>query len=451
MSNLIEYIANNAGRIPGEFWAALGEMSPYLLFGFLMAGVLSVFVSPQFIERHLGGRGLLPVIKASAFGVPLPLCSCSVIPVSASLSRHGASRGAVVGFLLSTPQTGVDSIMVTLSMLGPVVAVYRPIAALLSGIFGGWAADIFSGRAAQAPAMPPDENNCQTCAVGKDRSRIVRMLQYGFLTLPADIGKALLLGLVVSALIAALLPKDYFSTVLPPGPLQMLVMMAAGIPVYVCATASVPIAAALMATGVSPGAAFAFLVTGPAVNAATLTTVWKILGRRSWLIYLLVVVTSAIGGGVILDCLVTPASVQTHVHKMSEMLPAWVGNASAIALLGLLVFGIVRSIRDKIAEKPTGHTHEGHGGDGECRSNSEAAGEELRLRVTGMTCGHCAASVERALRACSGVSAVSVDIAAGTARIHGEHLDAEKLIEAVKNSGYAASRITTLDSYKNTE
>ena len=120
-----------------DVWATITEMSPYLLFGFLVAGLLSALISQMTVERHLGGKGVWPLVKASVFGVPLPLCSCGVIPVSMSLHKHGASRGSTVSFLLSTPQTGVDSIFVTLSLLGPVFAIFRPLAAFVTGIFGG--------------------------------------------------------------------------------------------------------------------------------------------------------------------------------------------------------------------------------------------------------------------------------------------------------------------------
>jgi len=125
-----------------DFWGTVAEMSPYLLFGFFMAGFLSVFVSQRLVERHLGGRGLWPLLKASLFGVPLPLCSCGVIPVSMSLRKHGASKGATISFLLSTPQTGMDSIFLTLSLLGPLFAIFRPLAALVTGLVGGGLVDV---------------------------------------------------------------------------------------------------------------------------------------------------------------------------------------------------------------------------------------------------------------------------------------------------------------------
>ena len=154
-------------RMAVDFWTTVGEMSPYLLFGFLVAGLLSVFVSQRMVERHLGGRGFVPLLKATVFGIPLPLCSCGVIPVSMSLHQHGASKGATISFLLSTPQTGIDSILVTYSLLGPVFAVFRPLAALVTGLIGGILVNLFGQTTAQATEKAQDR--AQTLANGTGR------------------------------------------------------------------------------------------------------------------------------------------------------------------------------------------------------------------------------------------------------------------------------------------
>ncbi|HYW78957.1 MAG TPA: permease, partial [Thermoguttaceae bacterium] len=189
-----------------EAWFVLGEMSVYLLFGFLMAGVLSVCISPALVERHLGRGGLWPVLKASLFGVPLPLCSCSVIPVSASIRRHGASRGATTAFLLSTPQTGVDSIAITYALLGPVFAVFRPIAAFATGLFGGYLVQLVDDRDEANPSNSSTENTCaEPCCSGTGSRGVVgRALRYGLVTLPRDLGPALLLGVLIAGAMAAL-------------------------------------------------------------------------------------------------------------------------------------------------------------------------------------------------------------------------------------------------------
>lgn len=318
-----------------SFWATVIEMAPYLLFGFFMAGLLSVLVSQPLVERHLGGRGFWPLLKASLFGIPLPLCSCSVIPVSMSLRKHGASKGATISFLLSTPQTGVDSILVTLSLLGPVFAIFRPFAALATGLVGGTLVDIF-GHAGGADSQPPEKCTDECCS-HKQPSRVIRGLKYGFVTLPRDIGRPMLIGLVVAAFISALVPANFFADKLGTGIFAMVVMMFLGIPVYVCATASVPIAAAMILKGLSPGAALVFLMTGPATNAASFTTIWKVLGRRTALIYIAAVAGCALASGIILDSLAAGMNIQI-AHGAHKMLPDAVKYASALALLGVLAY-----------------------------------------------------------------------------------------------------------------
>jgi len=316
------------------FWNTLAEMSPYLLFGFFVAGVLSVFISAGLIERHLGRRDFWPLLKASAFGVPLPLCSCGVIPVSMSLRKHGASKGATISFLLSTPQTGVDSILVTLSLLGPVYAIFRPLAALITGLIGGGLVQLFDP---QPDGASQPECNDACCDEKKQKPKIVRALEHGFVTLPGDIGKAMLAGLVVAGAISAAVPDDFFAQFLGGGIIAMIVMMILGIPVYVCATASVPVAAALIAKGLSPGAAMVFLMTGPATNAAAFTTIWSVLGKRTAITYIITVAGCAIAAGLLLDWMVQATAGQV-VSSMGPMLPPVVKNVSAVVLLSVLAY-----------------------------------------------------------------------------------------------------------------
>lgn len=324
-----------------EFWVTVTQMSPYLLFGFLVAGALSVLVSQSLVEKHLGGRGLWPLLKASILGVPLPLCSCGVIPVSMSLHKHGASKGSTIAFLLSTPQTGVDSIFVTLSLLGPVFAVFRPIVALITGLIGGTIVDIFDPGGINTK-NETGKCNDECCAKAGKTKKIINGLKYGFITLPRDIGKAMLIGLVVAALITALVPDDFFAEkFVGTGLLAMIIMMIVGIPAYVCATASVPIAAALIAKGLSPGAALVFLITGPATNAAGFITILKVLGFRTALGYIFTVVVCALGAGISLDIFFPSLSsiVQAHVHQMQ---PSIWGHIAAVVLLIVLALAIIR-------------------------------------------------------------------------------------------------------------
>ena len=343
-------------------WQILGQMAPYLLFGFLAAGILSVYILPEWIERHLGGTGAGPVLKASLLGVPLPLCSCSVIPVAASMHRHGASKPATAAFLLSTPQTGVDSIAVTYALLGPVFAIFRPIAALLTGLVGGYLVQLFDKKEAEpsSDSVAPATCCAEPCCLEKDKkSPLRRMLSYGFVTLPGDIGPALVIGIVIAAVISALVPQDHLAMYLGGGVLSIVLLMAAGVPLYVCATASVPLAEGFMHLGASLGAALAFLIAGPATNAATFTTIWKVLGRTSAILYIITVAVSALGFGLLLDYLI-PMAQQTlpalgaegHEHAQGSAF----ADIGAIVLLVVLAGAYVLGRREKAKQ----HNHHSH-------------------------------------------------------------------------------------------
>jgi len=411
-----------------EFWATLCEMSPYLLFGFFAAGVLSVFISPELIERHLGGQGIWPVVKATIFGIPLPLCSCGVIPVAASLRRHKASRGATTAFLISTPQTGVDSILVTFSLLGPVFAVFRPLAALVNGILGGTAVSAIDRQVNGDPQTPPQQCDAVCCTGDPNAGRWVRALHYGFVTLVRDIGKPLLVGLLIAAAISAAVPKDFFSAYLGRGIGAMLLMMLLGIPVYVCATASVPVAWALIGAGISPGAALVFLMTGPATNAAAIATIWKIMGKRTTATYLASVALTALACGIILDRIFTVTGTSAQ-PAMPWMLPQYFKVGAAIALIGLLAAAFFRP--GKVSP--------------ETESAQSTDVEKVVLAIDGMTCSHCAESVRRALNECPGVNSVQVDLKRGEAVIAGHQTDINTLTGAVEELGYKASRVEDLD------
>jgi uncharacterized protein len=419
--------------IARESQLVFGEMAPYLLFGFLAAGVLSVCISPEFVQRHLGGRGFGPVLKAALFGVPLPLCSCGVIPVAASLRRHGASRAATTSFLLSTPQTGVDSIAVTYALLGLVFAVFRPVAALVTGLLGGLLVILFAqpngGRDDAKPAPC-----AESCCTDKGSKNVVRRaVEYGFVTLPRDIGVALLVGVFIAGAVSALVKPNELQPYLGGGIVSILLMMALGIPVYVCASASVPIAVGLIHLGASPGAALAFLIAGPGTNAATVTTIWKLLGGRSAALYLLTIALSAVAGGLTLDWLMpamqaTVPHVAEHVHE--AMGGSWLSAFWAILLLAVLGFSYAAKPRPE-GTNPLDQDHD---------ADASQPRERLELAVGGMTCQHCAAAVAQALKECRGVASVEVDLAAGRAVVGGEQWDVAELIAAVNALGYRAER-----------
>lgn len=418
MREILEYC-----RIVGlEAWDVLGQMAPYLLFGFFVAGVLSLTMTPAWVERHLGSRGIGPIFKASLFGVPLPLCSCGVIPVSASIRQRGASKSAVVSFLLSTPQTGIDSIAVTYALLGPFFAVFRPVAAFATGIIGGLLVKVFDDDPPRPVADPPAPCEDACSVAGGGRNRFVECLRYGFVTLPKDIGRSMLIGIAIAGALAAVIPADYFANYLGGGILAMVVTMLLGIPVYVCATASVPVALGLMHAGASPGAALVFLIAGPASNAATFATIWKVLGRRTAVIYVATVAACALASGLLLDSFVAAGHVH-GAHEHGEFLPAWASHVSA----GLLLLIIARGMFSGAAPKAV------------LRENEFPDGmREIGLKIGGMTCGHCAASVERVLGAVAGVSSATVNLAEKRAALIGEDIDVGAAIGAVEGLGYTA-------------
>ncbi len=417
MSQILQSIA-------AEFWEILAEMSPYLLLGFLFAGLLSVLVSPSAVARHLGGRGIVPVAKASLFGVPLPLCSCGVIPVAASLRRHGASRGATTAFLLSTPQTGVDSIFVTYSLLGLAVAILRPIAAFLTGIAGGWLVGVLVRD--DKPTKPQADNSTGTsCLLPESGGKLRRLWDYGFVDLPRDIGRPLIVGLILAGIIAAAIPADYFAGLRGTALWPKLVMLVAGIPIYVCATGSVPIAAALVHQGVSPGAALVFLVAGPATNMATVAVILKTMGRKTVFIYLATVAFGSLASGVLLDFWLTNLPHRLAAHGEHAMIPLWINNLCAVLLIAVLAHALLRPYFQR-AGRPADI------------AESEQA---VSLRIEGMTCSHCAQTVRAALAGCAGVRSAEIDLAAGQARIVGKGFDIAALRSAIERAGYSASPI----------
>jgi uncharacterized membrane protein YraQ (UPF0718 family)/copper chaperone CopZ len=401
-----------------EFWAVLQEMAPYLLFGFLAAGVLSVALPARIVERHLGGRGAGPVLKAALFGIPLPLCSCSVIPVAASLRRHGASRGATSAFLISTPQTGADSILVTLSLLGPLFAIFRSVAAFMSGVVGGAVIGAVEHDGSEDAAGAACTDEC--CSPAGSRGILGRALRYGFVTLARDIARPLLVGLAIAGVIATVVPADYFSGVLGGGIGAMGLMLIVGIPVYVCATASVPIAAALIAKGVSAGAALVFLMTGPVTNAAAISTMWKVMGRRAGIAYLGTVALTALGAGLLLDRVLAVSGTMGAVEPLWE-LPSGLKLAASLVLLAVLGAALMRRPR----------------GSEQAVTVDDPAAESTEFVVSGVACEACAATLERALCAIGSVQKVSVDPETATARVVGTGLDGELVSRAVKKLGYS--------------
>lgn len=310
-------------------------MAPYLLFGFLIAGVLSVLISQDYVRRHLGGGGWLQSLKAALLGVPLPICSCGVIPLAASLRKHGASRSATASFLASTPQTGVDSLMITYALMGWVYAVFRAVVAFISGILCGITVGAISPKEEDEVPACTDE-----CCQPKNTHIIKRMLSYGFISLPRDIARAMVLGIVLSGILSGLIPENFFAERMGGSPLAMFVMLLIGIPLYVCSSGSVPIALAFIKAGISPGAALIFLITGPATNAATLTTLWKIIGRKQLAVFLITLSICALAAGFIMNSMELHLGISEYVCACGES-PGWFEILCTVVLIGILAKGML--------------------------------------------------------------------------------------------------------------
>ena len=325
-----------------EIWNLINEMSPYLLLGFGFAGLLHVFVPAQVYHRYLSKNDFRSVLWAAMIGVPLPLCSCGVIPTAMSLRKEGASKGATTSFLIATPQTGVDSILATASLLGIPFAIIRPIAALVTALFGGqlvnWATKNESLETLGTLGHGSDERPKGFW------NKIKEALKYGYFEMMQDIGKWLMIGLVVAGLITVFVPDDFFLFFNDKPLLTMLMVLAVSVPMYVCATGSIPIAAALMLKGLSPGAALVLLMAGPACNMASIMVIGKVLEKKTMWVYLFSIILGAITFGLLID-LVLPtewftSSIQATKDCCAES-PAIFNVICSVVLGILLIFALI--------------------------------------------------------------------------------------------------------------
>jgi uncharacterized membrane protein YraQ (UPF0718 family) len=335
-----------------QSWFVLVEAAPWLLLGFGAAGLVHAFVSTEAIGAHLGGKGLGPVVRAALLGIPLPLCSCGVLPAAMGLRKQGATKGATVSFLISTPETGVDSIAVTYALMDPLMTVWRPLSALVTAIVAG-VIETFAEAKKTSPDSEISPNNCASQPApakvldGTPGQRLVKGLKYGFVELLWEIAPWLAVGIFAAGAISALVPAGWLEAALGGGLSAMLVMLVAGVPMYICATASTPVAAALILKGLSPGAALVFLLVGPATNVATLIAVGKNLGVGASLRYLASISLSALAMGAALDWVyasleLTAVVSNLSVHAEEGML---FGTLSAVFLLAVTLYAMVNARR----------------------------------------------------------------------------------------------------------
>lgn len=405
----------------------LNEMSPYVLLGFLIAGVMHSFVSRPMMSKHLAGGDWRSVLKAALFGVPLPLCSCGVLPTAVSMRRSGASKGATTSFLIATPQTGVDSIAATASMLGPAFAVVRPVAALVTAVAGGTVMGKMENETSGGGVSEASEKRFAVDECAPDRSfgrKCLDALRYGFVTLLGSIGGWLMAGLVIAALITRYVPADALAFLGATPVVAMLAVLVIAIPMYVCATGSIPIAMSLVLKGLSPGTAFVLLMAGPAVNFASFTLISREMGRRAAWVYLAAIVGGALAFGLIIDYLLPrswfelgqpAAAAAAHCHHLN-----WFETACSGVLVALLAGSFIK-------HRSLHHHHHHH------HNNLSDMTQEYKIR--GMNCPHCQASVASAISGVEGVTEVDVNLSSGIASVRGAH-DAEKVRQAVKAAGF---------------
>ncbi len=401
------------------YWDSLAgltiEMAPYLLFGFLFAGILKVFFPQKLLMRYMGKSNAWSSLNASLLGIPMPLCSCGVLPTGISLFRNGASRGSTNSFLISTPQTGVDSILVTYSMLGLPFAIIRPLVALVTGFSGGvltnWLVKDKKTR-----------DHLDEGVESKPKKSLAYMFRYAYVEFLQDISQWLIIGLLMAALIAVLIPDNFFTEHITNDWAGMFLILIASIPLYVCATASVPIAAVLLMKGLPPGAILVFLMAGPATNIATITVLMKTLGRQTTLIYLGTIVFGAMAFGYLINQLPREwfAPLMTGGDHHHEILPKWLSIGSAVTLVVLVINGYLQKY---IFTQKT-----------EDMQDANAAG--MLVKVTGMDCNHCKNSVELNLKKIDNIDNVIADLKSQTVQIEGKDVDMEKVKETVESLGY---------------
>jgi len=406
-----------------EIWKTYISIAPYLFLGLVFAGLLHVIFKKDFVAKHLGKNNFFSVIKAAILGVPLPLCSCGVIPTALFLRKKKASKGATLSFLISTPQTGVDSIIATYGMMGPIFAIFRPLAAFVTGIVGGLVTNFVEKKDNPETLILEEKFDCDTCDVEEPHShtvleRVTSGLKYAFVEFLDDITIQLIVGIIIAGFISFLIPDNFFADFGGEGFGGMLLMIAVGIPLYVCATASIPIAVSLILKGISPGAAFVFLVVGPATNAATITLISRALGKKLIAIYLTVISVFAILGGLLLnyifDIVGKPDMLMMHHHEEISLFSKILIGVFSI----LLIMSIFRKIRNKFKKPELG---------GEMPNKT--------FLIEGMTCNHCVANVKDSLIKIDGVQNVKINLAKKNAVVDGDY-NSNEIKAAITKAGY---------------
>ena len=398
-------------------WIVLCQLGPWLLVGMLISGMMHVLLPAGFIHRKLRGPG--GVVKAVVLGVPLPLCSCGVVPAGIGLKREGASHGAAIGFLISTPQTGVDSVLVSASFLGWPFALFKVFSATVTGIVGGLITETVE--------VSPDKEGAGTGANGKQANAGLWAMCDHALEILRSIWGWLVIGVLVSATIETYLPHTLLPKIAAWGSVSAaLVALSLSLPLYVCAVASVPIAATLVSNGLPPGAALVFLMAGPATNLATLGAVHRTFGLRTVSIYLGTIVFGSIGFAAVFDWLLVDvhAGASAHHHGHS----VWWEQAAAVLLLGFVGWFAF----DDLKRWWVGN-----------RTPGETGVPGFKVAVTGMTCNACVHRLERGLHSTPGIDSAVVHLDPGQAIVHGP-IDEPGLRRAIVESGFQVEKVVAI-------
>ncbi len=373
------------------------ESGIYMLFGLLVSGLLRVFLSPASVSKHLAKGRFLSVIKAALLGIPIPLCSCGVLPAGAGLKKQGANNGAVSAFLISTPESGVDSISITYALLDPLMTVIRPVVAFVTAMGAGITENFFGNPRNREDVVPDLTCPVDACCDGRQcppeehkkhhtfLEKVKVGLNFAIHEVWGDLVALFFLGLILAGLITAFIPDDLMASLLGGGLSSMLIMLAIGIPLYICATASTPIAAALILKGVSPGAALVFLIAGPATNLTSLTVLLGILGRRATVIYLSAIILSAIGFGLLTDQLYAwfDISARAMAGQAGEFIPLWGKWLGAILLVMISVNPLFKRLQTLVRGRIGGSGGEQSSDAGPGSNQEESGGKDALCTGSG--------------------------------------------------------------------
>ncbi len=392
-----------------QIWDFTLIVSPWLILGFLFSGLIHAFIGERFIRQHLGGAGFSSVWKATVFGIPLPICSCGVIPLAAGLRNDGASKAATLSFLVSTPTTGIDSIFVTYAFLGVTFAVVRPLSALAGGLLVGSLVSLLVKERLDRKNLPMPPGHAHSL-----KSRLKDGFNYGFGELPEDIGRTIFWGILIGGILSAVLPRDISEVYLSNPVIAYPLMLAVSVPLYVCAIASVPVAAAMMSKGLVPGAGLAFLIAGTATNAVTIAFVAKKFGKKVLFIYLLSIISLALVSGIVLDALLAGVVVKDMLFKGREI-PYVVQLLSVALFVGLLIKGFWRAKSEKMTEA------------------------KHAFRVPDMNCKHCQSAVEKAVKEIPGVKNVEISLDERLIRVDGD-VDEKLIAKRIEEAGFTPDK-----------